>query len=332
MKKFFTFFLIFLTAAAFYAKPVQIPEWVQNYRKVYPNSDFLAQRGSGDSSEKAITDATAALSRYFQTNVNANLSTTMSSVVSEDSVEEKTVVVDNVNVQSQVDFFVLEYTEPFYLKSEKKWYCVVFMNRSAAWEQYKPQIEIKKNSFNGLYKKLEKEEDYFTKLGISRNVWASGIELMEKLEYGRIINPKEEAVYQTERDKFSNIPVIIEDAKQNCSVCIKINTDYNQMISTALSKVFSDCGFRISKTEEEVNYIAEVTVNQNVAGSEPLSIEPGINVKIQNKSGKTVYSNEILAAEKSIGYSMESAQKKAYPKIVKQLEESVKNHFNSILK
>lgn len=102
-----------------FAKPAPMPEWVQNYRKVYPASEYLVQRGSGDTAEKAKTDATAALSRYFQTNVNANLSTTMSSVTSGDSIDEKTVVVDEVNVQSQVDFFGLEYTEPYFIKSEK---------------------------------------------------------------------------------------------------------------------------------------------------------------------------------------------------------------------
>lgn len=127
----FNCFIVFIISftSNLYAKPAQIPEWVQNYRKVYPTSEFLVQRGSGDSAEKARNDATAALSRYFQTSVNANLSTTMTSVSTDNSIEEITLVVDDVNVQSQVEFFGLEYTEPYYLKSEKKWYCVVYLNR-----------------------------------------------------------------------------------------------------------------------------------------------------------------------------------------------------------
>lgn len=101
----------FSNSAIVSAVPSKIPEWVQNYRTVYPNKEYLAQRGSGDSAEKAKNDAVAALSRYFQTSVNANLSTTMSSVTNGGSIEETTLVVDDVNVQSQVDFFELEYTE-----------------------------------------------------------------------------------------------------------------------------------------------------------------------------------------------------------------------------
>lgn len=109
---------LFLNSLAF-AKSKAVPEWVENYRAAYPAAEYLAQRGTGDSAEKAKNDATAALSRYFKASVNANLSTTMTSVTVGDSIEEKTLVVDDVNVQSQVDFFGLEYTEPYYLKSEK---------------------------------------------------------------------------------------------------------------------------------------------------------------------------------------------------------------------
>lgn len=53
MKK--TFILVVLSVLSFgiFAKPQVMPDWVQNYRKVYPNSEYLAQRGSGDSAEKA---------------------------------------------------------------------------------------------------------------------------------------------------------------------------------------------------------------------------------------------------------------------------------------
>lgn len=206
------------------------------------------------------------------------------------------------------------------------------MERAEAWQQYKPQIDIKKNSFNGLYKNLEKESDDFSKLNLCKKVWASGKELLEKLEYGRIINPQEEAAYQTERDLFSNIPVIFEEAKQNCSIYLNISSDYNQSISTALSSAFADCGFNVVKTNLQANYIAEVVVEENITGRDPLSIKPGINLKVVSKNGKSVYSYEVVAQEKSIGYTLKSAQKKAYPKLTKELQEVVKQNLNSVLK
>lgn len=329
MKKYFFSLLAFVYLVPLYAKKAVMPEWVQNYRTVFPSYEYLAQRGSGDTAEKSKTDATAALSRYFKTSVNANLSTTMTSVTTENFAEEKTLVVDDVNVQSQVEFFALEYTEPFYYKAEKKWYCVVYMNRNDAWQQYKPQIEIKKNSFNGLYANLEAEKDYFEKARMCGKVWQSATELLEKLEYGRIINPIEEASYQGERDKISKVPVIFEESKQNCSIYIQTENDYNRLVESAFSSAFADCGMKVSKSIEQANYIAEVLIELNASGSEPVSVKPGLELKIQNIEEKTVYSCEVQSAEKSVAYTLENAQKKAFPKLTR---ETVKKDLSSFLK
>lgn len=329
MKEAFLLSVLLITQSVIFAKPQIMPDWVQNYRKVFPNSQYLAQRGSGNTAEKAKTDATGALSRYFQSTVNANLSTTLSSVTTNDSIDEKTMVVDEVNVQSQVEFFGLEYTEPFYVKSEKKWYCVVYINREEAWQQYKPEIDIKKNSFSGLYKNLKNETDYFTKLGMCKKVWTIGTELLQKLEYGRIINPSEEAQYQKERDEIAEIPVIFETAKQNCTIYIDINSDYNKMISTTVSSILSETGFSVAKTKAEASYVAEVLVDNNESGSDPISIKPAVNIKISSKKAKTVFSYEIIASEKSIGYTIETAQKKAYPKLTEEIKKALNEKFST---
>lgn len=124
MKKTCLFMAAFCCFVPLYAKKAMMSEWVQNYRTVFPNPEYLAQRGSGGTAEKSKTGATTAVSHYFKTSVNANLSTTMTSATLANSTEEKTLVVDDVNVQSEVELFALEYTEPFYYKAEKKRYCV----------------------------------------------------------------------------------------------------------------------------------------------------------------------------------------------------------------
>lgn len=131
---------------------------------------------------------------------------------------------------------------------------------------------------------------------------------------------------------ISNIPVIFEEAKENCSVFIQVSSDYNRMVQTGLATAFSDCGFRVTKTESDANYIAEVLVDENISGNDPLSIKPDINLKVVNKDGKSVYSYETHSQEKSIGYTLESAQKKAYPKLSKEIQDAVKENLDSVLK
>lgn len=333
MKKRTALFSMLISSVLLFAKPKSSePEWFQNYRNFYPNKEYIAQRGSGTTSEDAKTDALAALARYFQSNVSANLSTSLMSITTTDSVNEQTVVVDEVNVQSQVDFFGVEYTESYFYKPEKKWYCVVYINREDAWVQYKPQIDISRNTFDSLYKNLNKETDDFTKLGMCKRCWEAGKELLQKLEYGRIINPDKESEYENEREKISQIPVLFEEAKDNSNIYISADTDYNRTITMAVSSALSDSGFLVEKNPTEAKYAAKIQIDNNISGSDPLSIKPGINIKIVNQNNKTVFSYEVSAEEKSVGYTLESAQKKAYPKLALVIKGAISEKFNDFLK
>ena len=56
--------------------------------------------------------------------------------------------------------------------------------------------------------------DNFSKLKALKTAWQKGKDFIEKLEYGRLISPTREAEYSSSRDKFSEIPVILEETKQ----------------------------------------------------------------------------------------------------------------------
>ena len=71
------FVLVILSFFSFVFAKSSVPDWFQNYKTVYPDKDYIAQRGSGDSEETAKTDALAQIARYFQTQVNANLTTSI---------------------------------------------------------------------------------------------------------------------------------------------------------------------------------------------------------------------------------------------------------------
>lgn len=331
MKKLMPLILL-LAAFSLSAKPAKMPEWVQNYRKIYPDSEYLCQRGSGKTAAEAQTDAAAALARYFKMNVAANLSTAMTSISGAGGISEETKVIDDVRVMSQVDFFGLEYTEPYYFKKEKKWYCVAFINRENAWIQYKPQIEISKNTFEGLLKNVGRETDSFTKLKLLKTVWAAGKDLTEKLEYARIISPTNEATYGTIREHFSEIPVIFETEKSKCKTFVTVRGDYSEIFSTAISSVLADCGFGIVKTFNEAAYIVEMAIEDNVSGNQPLAIMPTVNIKIINKNNKTVFSYETSSQEKTLAYSLETAQRKAYPKLATEIKAVMENEFKTALK
>ena len=321
MKKPVIFFILCSFAAVCFAKPKSEPEWFKNYRSVFPNSEYLAQKGSGTTAEDAKTDAASQLARYFQSTVSANLSTTMSSITTGSSVQEEIRVIDEVNVSSEVEFIGLEYTESYYYKPEKKWYAIAYMVREDAWIQYKPKIEAEKTKFYAFLKKAESEDDSFTKVSLYNNAWKVSSDFMEKLEYGRIINPKEEEKYSADRTTIAELPAKIEKEQKNLTIFVNLKGDYGNIMETSIKTALEKGGFIVG---EKGNYIADVIVSSNPNGENPVTIMPAVIVSIKSSEGKAVFSYEAKMMEKTVAYSLENAQKKAFPKLAEKINEEIK--------
>ena len=321
-KKSVSLFAFILLSSVCFAKPKNTePDWFSNYKTVFPNSEYLAQRGSGTTAEDAKTDAAAQLARYFQSTVSANLSTTMSAITSGSNVLEETRVIDEVSVTSEVQFIGLEFTEGYYYKAEKKWYAVAYIVRQDAWNQYKPKIESERIKFAGFLKRAEAEEDPFTKILFYKSAWECSGDFLEKLEYGRIISPKEEEKYSEYREQIAELPSRIESEQKNLTLNVNLTGDYANIIETAVKKSFEKAGFVVGKSG---NYTADVVVESNQSGDNPLSVMPAVIVTVKNKSGKSIYSYESKLTEKTVAYSLENAQKKAFPKLAEKIEEEIK--------
>lgn len=325
MRKFLLLKLLFCMFFPVFAKD-EIPIWFKDFRSIYPDSEYIAQRGIGDSSENAKTDAAGALGRFFQTNVDSSIKTSMVSETSDSKINVISSVIDEVKIDSKVEFIGLEFTEPYYSKKEKKWYCVAFINRHNAWKQFLPQIEECKHSFESQLEVAEKEVELLTKLSIYKEVWNKGRELNKKLEYGRILMPLEESKYESYREMVAEIPVRFRDIQKQCSVYLEINDDYGKMIISAISTAFVNNGFQVAKQKNDSKYIVEITINDNSSGDNPVSILPEVNISVLSSNGKndvSLYFYDKTAKEKTVSYTLENAKKKAYSKLSSELETEV---------
>ena len=321
MKKTVILFILCSFAAVCFAKPKSEPEWFKNYRSVFPNSEYLAQKGSGTTAEDAKTDAASQLARYFQSTVSANLSTTMSSITTGSSIQEETRVIDEVNVTSEVEFIGLEFTESYYYKPEKKWYAVAYIVREDAWIQYKPKIEAEKTKFYAFLKKAESEDDSFTKISLYKKAWKVSIDFMEKLEFGRIINPKEEEKYSADRTEVAELLSKIEKEQKNLTIVVNLKGDYGNIVETSIKTALEKGGFIVG---ENGNYTADVVVSSNPNGENPVTIMPAVTMSIKSSEGNAVFSYEAKLMEKTVAYSVENAQKKAFPKLAEIINQEIK--------
>lgn len=308
-----------------------IPDWMTDYRTVYPDTQYVAQRGRADSEATAKTEAVAQIARYFQTSVNANLKTSIQSVTSGEGVSETTTVVNDVDVMSQVDLFAVEYTDPYYFKKEKKWYCVAYIEREKAWNQYQPTLENAKTEFYSMKKNADSESDPLIKCSLYGKSWNSGKKFLEKLEYARILNSQKERAYSDDRKTVSEIPALIAGEKEKCTLYLDVKGDWGNVISSSLSKTLSDQGFKIAKNPKEANYTAHTEVENNAIGNDPIQVQPSLDLKIVSRTGKTVFANQTKSEKKTIAYTLENAQKKAYPLLAEECEKSISAELSKLL-
>lgn len=260
------------------------------------------------------------LARYINTTVNANLTTVVQSLDKNGILNEMSYVQNGTQVSSQVEFFGVEYTEPYYMKKEKKWYCVAYINRDRAWEQYVPQIEQAKKIFYGFYDRAELEKEPVFAISYYKSAWEKSSDFLAKLEYGRLIHPAEEKLYTQDRNAVANIPSVIESLKNQISVKIEIEGDYLNIVETALEESFKDAKFAVSRTG---NYKAEVLVDPNVNGKNPLAVYPSVDLKLIGITGETVYSYKYRLTNRTVAYTLETAQKKSYPILAENILKTV---------
>ncbi|MGP1458721.1 MAG: hypothetical protein ACTTKL_05370 [Treponema sp.] len=304
------------------------PDWFTNYRTVFPDSEYIAQRGRANTEENAKTEAVAQIARYFQTSVNANLKTSVESVSSGERVFESTSIVNDIEAKSQVDLFAVEYTAPYYFKAEKKWYCTAYIEREKAWTQYKPAVDGAKSEFYAMKKNGESESDPFSKIVLYKKTQGSAQSFLKKLEYARLLNAKKESAYSDDRRAVSELPSLIAAEQEKCSVYINIQGDYGNIVRSALAKTLSNNGFHIAKTSGTAVYTANAVIENNAQGTDPVTIYPNLDLKITNKNGKTVFSSQTKLTQKSIAYTLENAQKKAYPVLSELADKEIAEKLN----
>ena len=307
------FFLFPLSSFSAKSPP---PAWLSDYRAVFPDAAYIAQKATADKADRARTEAVAQIARYFKTSVSANLKT----------------VENDVSLSSDVSLFAVETTEPYYLKKEKKWHCVAFIERAKAWEQYQPTVEGAKTEFYSMKKNADEESDPFEKCALLSKAWESGRVLLEKLDYARILDAKKEAAYEDDRKTASGMPGEIAKEKEKCTVYISASGDYGSTVSSALSQTLSRNGLKIAKHESEAAYIASAAIEDNAVGSEPVSIYPSLEFKIESKAGKTVCSSEVKMESKTVSYTLDNARKKAYPILAGELDKAVSEELNKKFK
>lgn len=305
--------LLFISLILFFAcagKPVSEPLWLSDLNSVYPEKDYFAKTGTGASSEEAVLNAMTELASYFSTSVSNVVESKNSFMELDDGSVEKnrSVQVHSVSA-TDLDFFALEKAEPYFSKTERKWYALAFINREKAWNQYEPTVRDSMNAFYSVYNLSLKDSDPLRRIKIYREAQIEGQKFISDLYKAQILSKERtEKNFGEARRLYSSIPGLIQNEKSRCVLYFELNEDYSGILKSTLNQVFSKIAFPVTETKSYSFYRVQVKLDYNRQDEEDLIVmNPSINLIFTNES-EVLYTYDAVL-EKVISYNLSKAQK-----------------------
>lgn len=329
-------FLIFVSTILFScATTEKVPEWIIDKNSVYPNDTFIAETGNGKSAQESENDAISRISFFLNTSVNSNRTVNRSLMHIENDKKSEYVSTnkldENIFLSTNANLNQVMYTKPFYIKQEKTWYCVAYINRNDAWNQYRKEVESAKNSFYSFYNKAKAEQDGIKSIILYGKAIEEGVAFMDKISYAQLLlYEKTNSVYENDMKVLSSIKSEQTKIMLENPVFIYVKNDSSDRINNSISSVFSELGFTVSKNKARSSYNVIADFEQNVSGdgkNNPFTSEPSISISMEGKSG-TVYSY-FTSGKKITAWTMQKITDNAVSSIINNISSELKDDFSS---
>ena len=327
---------VFGFSSLFFAKASkEPPEWVLSWQKVYPDSQYIVQKGTGKKSDDAKNDATANLSQYFETSVNATRETNYRSLESNTNGIYKNQITQEIKRETKVEsstvLTAVEYTEPWYNKKDKTWHCVAYIERKTIWNKYEPTLRVAKDSFMSFYNKASELTESFEKIKALTQAIPAGFKFLDAVSYAQFLSESLTNSYCSEElSIYSNLDSEIQNEKNKCPLFISVKGDSGNVIYSALVNNFSKAGFTVvSDAKTAVCRVDASCIISKEKNDDLIIFSPSILLDIKDYN-KSVFSyskdcKSIKAYTESVG------NKKSIESISKIIEENFLDEFNSTL-
>ena len=249
------------------APPAPPPEWDASpsaIRRVFPDGEYIAQRGWGATREEAETRAAAELGRFISSQISANRGYAIQTSGNDETVNTS----DEAYVRTRINLFGIRYAaDAWYSRNAKEWRTVAYIERAEAWAVYEPDFRRQAAAFDGLYAAAEAETDPFKKAlrFIAAGNFARSAEFENANLFGQILFPERmNAGFAAVRERIAAIPQKTDEARRNAAVYIDCPVDFESLLANAFASRFSALGFPVTKARNAAAAVCAVTVDEGM--------------------------------------------------------------------
>jgi len=271
MKKFYLsaiiiFSVIFIACAS---TPSDSPIWNASPAamwQMFPDSEFIAQHGRGATRAAAEAAGTAAIARFFNSEVVSRISIQEQYWEHNQGVQITTQIDSETFVQAQMQIFGVRHVQDAYFdRVHGEWVTVAYINRAEAWQIYGPRFRQQAETFSRLFEAAENESDPFRKAlrFIAVQNHARSPDFLNAESFGQLLHPaRMNSEFALVRTKLAALPQRASDARRNAPVFIDIPVDFESIVHSAFSRRFAELGFPITNNRNAAAAVCYVTIEE----------------------------------------------------------------------
>jgi len=308
------------------------PLWISDKKAAFPEAEYLAQLGSGQSALEAKNNSIAQLASYFNTNVKSIVqgdTLLLNGPQNQSYVERQ--INSSVVTSTDLELFALETAEPYYLERESKWYCCAFIERKAAWNQYEPLVRDKKNAFYSLFDLTKAITDPLEKIRAYKNAQPAAEDFITSLYRASMFSKSmTDQVFGQDRALASSIPGFIQQEKDRCRLYVRVTNDYASIVSTSLNKIFNELGFPLTDDAASAYYSLDAVISYDELVQEELLVyHPAIKVSVNSKEKSLyLYENKV---DRILSYNESKAKNTACSQLAQLLDREFSADFSNTM-
>jgi len=294
-------------------------------RQVFPDGQYIAQRGLGATRADAEVDAVAQIARFFNSQISSHVSLTERYTELNGNVQSSTEMESETFVDSQINLFGIRYAHDAYFdKQQKEWVTVAYIARAEAWQVYGPRFKQQAEAFHLLFRAAEEETDPFRKTlrYIAAQNYARSPDFQNADALGQVLFPaKMDAEFGTVRAEAAGLAQKLDSARRNADVFIDCPVDFESMLINAFSQKFAALGFPVANARNAAAAVCRLTVDEGMQQRELGTFYfPKLQAVISSPSG-TLFTFSAEGAQ-AAAVTPDVARRRAYQSLVDKVNQT----------
>ena len=235
-------------------------------QQVFPDGEFIAQRGRGATRVAAEADATAAIARFLNSEVVSRIAVLERGWEQNGEAGARTEIEAEIFVQAQLQLFGIRHTpDAFFDETHREWVAVAYINRAEAWRVYGPRFSQQARVFAQPFNAAENESDPFRKAlrYTAAQNFALSPDFRNAETLGQLLQPAMmDAEFAEVRTMLAALPQRAGDARRNAPVFIDVPVDFESRLHGAFSQRFTALGFPVTDNINAAAVVCRVTVEE----------------------------------------------------------------------